>query len=664
MLDFFQTIIPVYNRFRSQMNNQNSCQNISSLAKTGADLRLLLVVDSEGRVSQSTPITEEGIYVYRLSFKKILPRLRFDVSEIPNINDPASQLIKLIDEFIQVFEKTSERLPENHASRKLKANLQAAISNSTLSQDIQEAINKIQPEILLNSNKTVDIVFDIDSSINFQSSLPDIARRVNVLAESGEGKTGTDVFGNQGIISDESFGLVNNSFVLYQKDANVGAYASYGLNSVECCPLTKTTRQNIHDVASWVLSAENKSKMWNVRFNDDRMDLVVLVPEAQDKVSIEELSSLCYDILGNDFFEAAESLPAGSAKPEKEEESLEAFSSKAKSAIATLNGIIKEDHSVKFTGFVAYRKGSKGALSTNTRLDFSAESLQNAIQWWNDSCSNAVVRMFPRFKNRKFDGYHTSVPIHPFQLPRIMNICWTRGAGVSSSNKIIPNYAANNTFIRFTQADAINFFLRKDKKIADRIIKQFVEHHLNLMIDAARRSNRNDSPLLIKNRLDVLKLPAIVSIALSVKGITKMEQEENVGFILGQVLGIADWLHASRCYVKNTTLPSDLIGSRFISSFTCRHSPSESIVRFGREFNFLSNWANIVNNKGVIKNVDQEATDDIIKKYRWLRSLLGKLEGKIPDRLSNEDLAMLTIGYYGIRPFYPYKNKEGTKAEA
>lgn len=662
MLDYFYSFADAYTRFHANKKTVK-CENLVSLAKvnkeTGPDCRIMLRLDQQGQVIQSYVIEDDDdIVVWKFS-KYATTRFRVHKEKF-------ADFVGTYQQIVNTFENSDYTLPNDHPVRAVLQRLEILQTNKTLYDAAIAAANETATNYLKSKETTleslrVDIVFDIDGGGDVQKSLSDVAQRYVDMTQSVCNNSIVDLFGNSGELQTETFIDVYNKFPIYQRDASVQSFASYGKNTVDACPLSALSRKKIYDVAFWIFDEKNRRKFWNRRTSDKQSDIVVAVPDIANSAIIDEVASCCASILGeeDDIFKNVDASTTGSETYEDAGESVERFAKKSASATEALAGLIRNEPFASFRGMIITRNGTKGAFRVTTHLEFSAEQLRQSLEWWNECATNAVRARFPRFSKGKFVGFWTNMPVHPFQLPKILNINWTRGSGVTSDGEFIPKYCENITLNRFTQHDAISFFLNRDKRVADRIIKQFVEHASWLMLDVSKRNKRGDKEILQAQRFDVLRFPAIIEAALSAKGMNKMEREKNVGYLVGQMLGVADYLHAARYCIRNESkLPTELIGSRYTTLFSGRYRTNEAMRQFGREMRFITDWCKTLMYNRKHHDVDSKVIDDAVLKYKWFEKLMSQVGERMPERLSNEDAASLTLGYYSVRAFSRYRNEE------
>lgn len=696
MLDFMYCLKPIHDKFASQIGKIGH-EKVKTLPKSGATHRVLILIDKDGMPGHGVYINDEmraNFHLYQFHAKRVAFRFRlaksFNEKQLEKIANgsckeiissiSAATLTGIIDDDIRspisdLVVLVSKKLPPTHPLFDLNSRLSKSSSlpqlffenlfreaASLIKRNAQKKFDQPVVEQLIDIS-SIDFVFDVyDEShrgkgVQADSSFERLIKSLREIDQKDNGSL-IDIFGNAGTIASDPFGKVNNRYPLFQRNEQTFAYKSYGLNSVDACPLTIATRLAIDDVASWVTSEGNKNKFWIGRSENTGKrsieTLTVIMPDTDNKNDFDEVSSI---VMPAFTFEPLLALIRKAEEGAKQKEpgangekplkaSLPEYVDNAAEITKVLRGIISRNNPMSFRGFFA-RKVGDSAFCAEQIFPFSAKDLEKAVENWARACSISVKRRFFIIIDGELKKEYRTTDCYPLDITTILNRHWTTGTGVAH-NAVIKHYLDNITFQSFTQNDMLRLFLYDDKKVAQRIIREIAAHHLWLMIDVARRDMRKEPLLLYGGREDALRIPSILSLALQKEGQT-MEHENELGFVIGQTLGVIDWLHVEWCRAtKHQNLPSKLRGSSLLPIFLRTGKLDRKIIHLTRNASYLRNWAQRI----AFKKDNDQTEKDIVAKNNWLSSLIAKMPGQDQTcpPLDEKNCALVGLGYFSIYP--------------
>lgn len=142
---------------------------------------------------------------------------------------------------------------------------------------------------------------------------------------------------------------------------------------------------------------------------------------------------------------------------------------------------------------------------------------------------------------------------------------------------------------------------------------------------------------------------AILGLFLSRKHIGKDQYMENLPYLYGQLLKVADELHALYCtVVRNSDFPPQLVGSSLFQS--AAEAPVRTMQMLSQRIMPYYSWAKSYR----MKNITESGKESW--RAGWLYGICEKIMGKLQEswtmqtRFNDEEKAQLFIGYLAAFP--------------
>jgi hypothetical protein len=325
------------------------------------------------------------------------------------------------------------------------------------------------------------------------------------------------------------------------------------------------------------------------------------------------------------------------------------FERLAKSVIEQLRGLGHSAAEAELELF-SLRKMDKARTKVVYYRNTTVASLEAASLAWHEGSQNIPalsLRDWSENKDEKTGKPYPvpveSVTVFPVKLQRFLNTVWKRDGDMAGKVKI------------FEPADGLRLLLEDPcDALAKHMMERFMQHAQGYFLTLCRTQCRIDE----KGRREISKLPdksyypGILGLLLFKLGKQKDEYMNEIAFLLGRCLRVADELHRLYCeVVRNNSLPPELCGSSLLIG--TMESPCMALNQLAMRSAPYVKWARGGSDKGEKGGLvwywlkQWEVIADQLHTQQW------------PKRLTPEERAKVFLGY--LSSFPKKENLDGVK---
>lgn len=398
----------------------------------------------------------------------------------------------------------------------------------------------------------------------------------------------------------------------------------YGHIDAESFPVGAQVRKAAKAALSWISSPEREGKTWAIAGANE---LVFAYPK-----NMPPSPPLLARLFGNG---------RSSAEMDKTRESrFEQYAAEALSGMKTLAA--NAESNVEIEVF-AIKKADKARRKIVFYRNYTLAKLEVAVSSWLAGADNIppiLLRKWPtKDKGEKaakgtkpvFCEFRAPLPIAATGLVYTM---WSQ----DGNEKFEPKFRSSFLYEDFPVFDGLELFLGESVAtgLTERMLSLLMQGMGTLCVAAGNLTRKRE---VLTNARAVAHLETalpLFGILLHKLNRTKETYMENVPYLIGKFLNLADGLHAVWCRnVRDGQLPPQLLGSSLFASFQL--NPVQGFANAGMRIKPYIDWAKT------------NQTGDIALS-RWFVGEFGRVtaaieKAGIPTRLSDADKAEMLLGY-------------------
>lgn len=374
----------------------------------------------------------------------------------------------------------------------------------------------------------------------------------------------------------------------------------YGRIENASYPISPSVRMQIQSALEWAGSATQKNMTW---INTDQNEILVAYPLSLPDIPISYTAMF-----------------------KRSENKAVAFSAKAEQFIQELRQAktLETDSKSKQIKIFVLRKIDKARTKVIYTRQTDANELERCSEAWTYGCANLPA--FP------FGAPPTP---YPMDAADILNRFWKQ------SGEII-----TDKFKPFPKYHGLELLMEPDLSVTSDL-HRLTESGMNIGPYLGKLCAKKEfyHPIWDKTK-DML---AILGLFLSRKHIGKDQYMENLPYLYGQLLKVADELHALYCtVVRNSDFPPQLVGSSLFQS--AAEAPVRTMQMLSQRIMPYYSWAKSYR----MKNITESGKESW--RAGWLYGICEKIMGKLQEswtmqtRFNDEEKAQLFIGYLAAFP--------------
>lgn len=297
----------------------------------------------------------------------------------------------------------------------------------------------------------------------------------------------------------------------------------------------------------------------------------------------------------------------------------------ARDIIGQLKGINRDLKQVELHVF-SLRKMDKARTKVVFHRNYSAERLAIAADKWESGCGNIPVISIHAWGEEKgaIADVFPETPF-PLQIASYLNRVWKMDG--STDNEV--DVVAPTIGIEL-------FFNAKDTRYLFRLLSIAIQNSKGLFLSMGGNMHKGERISLAGYEKQKQFMPSILGLLLHKSGIGKEQYMANAPYLIGNLLKVADDLHALYCReVRKGNLPPQLIGNSLMVA--ALESPVQALSQLALRLPPYLGWART-------NNTEKAGLS------RYFMKCFGEIEAKIqgqplPIRLNDAERAQLLLGY-------------------
>jgi hypothetical protein len=272
------------------------------------------------------------------------------------------------------------------------------------------------------------------------------------------------------------------------------------------------------------------------------------------------------------------------------------------------------------------KKMDKARTKVVFHRNYTAQRLADAANEWEAGCSNLPdikIRVWGD-KKGEWQIAKPQVPF-PLQIAACLNRVWKRDGSTECETPVI------------AYTKGIELLLdEQPERFISQLFTIIVRNGNGLFLSLGASINRNE--IIATKGYDNHKilLPSILGLLLYKLGIKKENYMENVPFLVGRMLKLADELHALYCKEVRNELPSQLVGNALMSA--ALDSPVQALSQLALRLKPYYGWAQTFRG-----NESGKLAGYFIGQYGEVAAQLA--EKSLPNRFNDAERAQLLLGY-------------------
>jgi hypothetical protein len=375
----------------------------------------------------------------------------------------------------------------------------------------------------------------------------------------------------------------------------------YGTIDAESYPIGVDSRKLAKGALEWLKDETREGQTWGMV---DKKEVLFAYPAAKLRQSLKLAS--CFGARKRDDTEAR-------------------FANYAEEVISGLRGIARPLKDIEFRVF-SLRKMDKARTKVVFNRNYSAQRLADAAKEWQEGSANVPeIRMkFWGEEKGKVVITGSETPF-PLQVSDCLNRVW-RQDGTSGSE-----------VTSVTKSSGIELLL--DESATTRLVPHLLAIALQngkaLFISLGNTLHRNEVFSLGELNKHKQLMPAILGLLLLKLGIEKENYMNNLPYLVGRMLKLADELHVLYCKEVRGGLPPQLLGNALMVA--ALDSPAQALAQLALRISPYWGWAqtNSTQSAGLSRYLLKE-----------MGGVGNKLSGlTLPTRFDDAARAQLLLGY-------------------
>jgi len=418
-----------------------------------------------------------------------------------------------------------------------------------------------------------------------------------------------DIFNNSYIPNDRSLPKIvfgSFSMSIFSRNPEMLCTASYGVTGTVSCPLSEKSKTEIHNVLYYLLDKGKRDNYWMSYNCDDGGRILMIVVVAFKENVQDEISQMLY----KSFF------PSTADKNIINDGDILKQSSE-------FIGKLKGEYSPAILDnpiIIGIKVPNKGPYNMVYSQEVSKDFMVKMSEEWVNGWGN-YKPTFIKVSKDKIIKTDNKITVGSFL--KVINKKWNiRGDG--------------KMFSFLSPEEGYDFFFSSKKQLS-KCVNIISLNHINLLIDVASRIHNGDKYNLRKERMDVFKIPIMISTLLYKMGIKQDEYEKSSPYLLGKLFSHLDKMQKE--YRQNRT--SKLVGSDNITLLLNR--PSLAVSRAMTKSIYILQKVKTQRCKEYILNGKSSSYYDYHVICEMSKELINRT---IPKQWSNLDKILVALGYF------------------
>jgi hypothetical protein len=381
----------------------------------------------------------------------------------------------------------------------------------------------------------------------------------------------------------------------------------YGTIDADSFPIGQESRKQAKGALEWLGDELREGETWG---RADTKELIFAYPSILPTVSLKLAS--CF----------------GAKKADDTEDR---FANAAMNVIKSLQGISKDLNALELRVF-SLKKMDKARTKVVFYRNYSAQRLVEAARDWEIGCTNIPsinIKTWGEEKG-KIDIIQPLVPF-PLQIGKCVNRVWKQDGTTECEAPVI------------AQTKGIELLLdQQPARFVPYLMSVLLRNSQGLFLSLGNMNHKGEV-VSFKNYNDIHKklAPSILGLLLFKLGIRKEEYMSNAPFLVGQMLKLADELHALYCKeVRDDKMPPQLIGNTLMTA--ALDAPTQALAQLALRLKPYYGWARThQGNSGALAGY-------FIGLYGDVAFRLSKYE--LPIRFNDAERAQVLLGYLAANP--------------
>jgi hypothetical protein len=407
-----------------------------------------------------------------------------------------------------------------------------------------------------------------------------------------------------------------------------GCQKRYGLIEDQSYPITKENRAKIKKSLEWLSEAERKGKTWGLI---EAKEIVFAYPSR-----ILPTTPRFATFLG----------AAGNASPEK-------FETLVESVFKMIRGLPPKEQPENIHIF-ALHKMDRARSKVVFYRTYSIENLDESARTWQDGGANIPafdILVWPEREKKEIKSSEKLTPERlfptvpePLKIAKILNKVW----------KIDGNSAGEIPRMKYCQGIEL-FFSDLSVGMKQHLLHVLLSNYEGWVNYLGNKTHKNQDNILSDKEKEICtSVFPVFGLLLYKQNCYKEEYMESMSYQIGQLLKIADELHALYGkVVRDGNVPPQLLGnSLFVAA---SEAPAQALAQLSIRICPYLSWAKQYRTKNVEEKEKEsrEAADEYVNLFE---AIANKLDPYITDaaqfgrRLNDLEKAQFFIGYLASVP--------------
>lgn len=613
----------------SERETFNKCWKDAEPANRRKALRQL-ISKHQSSIRRQDGWPGKGLLDSLQSKRVMLARVGVDAAAVP----------ELVDRFLAIFHVNGNgaQRRRNFADKLIDAILQEVETGVEDWLEIARAALVGEEKRVGKKKKLVggDFYFDVASG-KFDRDVHDPRNRAAVaqaLSESGVSEigrcaiAGQDVELHKGNFPQTNLPALGLSYV-FSKNDDLPAAGSYGKFGHDAFPVGRLIIGDLASAIAELVTESRKNVTWCTVPGERRKTtdlLIAFVEGAPDAPTA--------------------SLLVGHGEADDEDSELDpvaVYERRTERLIGAVKAKVQEDFRKTPVQICLLRKVDEGNRKALLHRHLTVEQLYESAQDWAQAQRNLPDWLFLWHKKKR----RRPQSLTPLSLPSLTRRQFVRGGTEATDAVGLPAAAAFGLFLR--EGDA--------QRLAQRFLHVVLQrHHQLIEVVAHVKHGARNSRLDTGTALRILTLLAILLNALGRRGGSWMN---DAAFRLGQLLSIADVVHAGYCAaVRDNKVPSALLGNAVLTM--AGKNPAKALAALKRRWPPYASWVKRADGAKAIslrksKKPDESDRGWKISQAIWQYRRAGEISAALHDQLEQpaDDVfrAELLLGYIaGLAP--------------
>jgi len=465
------------------------------------------------------------------------------------------------------------------------------------------------------------------------------ARALSAASSNDVGRCaiiGKDVELHRGNFPQTNLPALGLSYV-FSKNDDLPAAGSYDRFGPDAFPVGRFVIGDLASAVTELVREHRKGVTWCTVPGERRKTVDLLIAFVEGAPDAPTIGLLAEDGDGDSDDESSELDPVA------------IYERRAKRLIDAIKGAASEDFRKTPVQVCLLRKVDEGNRKALLHRNLTVGQLYDCAQQWMQGQRNLPDWLFLPHKRKR----ERPQDLAPFSIPSLTRRQFVRGGTEVTDAIGVP---ATEVFSLFLQEG-------DTPRLAQRLLRVVLRrHHQLLEATAHAKHGARVSRLDNGTAFRVLTLLAIILNALGRRGGSWMNE---AAFRLGQLLSVADVVHAGYCAdVRQGKVPPALLGNSVLTM--AQANPAKALAALGRRWKPYASWAKRASADEAAKLRDSAEPSQkdrgwkisqAIWQYRRAAEISAALHGQLPQTADDVFRAELLLGYVaGLPP----KTKDGS----